>query len=725
MLYLNSLNIKNFKNVEDIDLNFSRINLISGEAGNGKTAILQAITLLLCNYTEGKLDDYLRWSSDSYDLNLDYNYMGDKYLYNINCGSSTKRSLSTPNGICVQSDAYTFMADNILDPTLTLYSNISEQGKTASLLFESPTKGLEIIKKIFKIDSLNEKVELIKDEVRENKEKISVLDAEKNMLEGRKFSFVEDVDLPDINIDELKVKFEQLQQDEKIFIEESKQYEVYKDRLKQYEDSIEKLNNLSKEKNGIVRSLTGNKRKLSSNTFDNENYLELLDSQKKMKKKIDDFGWQIAKNEQIDKDNKNIKTKIQKLNKKLSDIKVVRLGRCKYSEDDLLFVETELSDDSITLHDVKTKIKLYEDGKCPTCNTIFDNQGNALISLNEEVENVEKRIVINNEFKNKIRQHIEDFKLKTNNINSSIEQREYLEEQISELTVDLESIEDIIEVDDNEVTKISIDLVELSTMIKNQENYKEEYEEGVNEKVRLENLLNTVTEKITAYTVEKPKDFKFSVEFNQDNFYEVRDTIEDYNTILGQREHIRSLNEKTEQEKKEVEKETEEKINDISNLNKRNQILKETQKVINKDFSAYIIATRTKYLNKKMNEFFQRSYNGKYQVKFEQDKKGIGFYYSSNGSDWYPTITLSGFERQLFSLGFRLALTTLQNVKILLLDEVDSDASTQKSLTLYRNLLNEDKIDQLFIITHNEDTKEFIRNYIGCTEFYVKDGKIV
>ena len=127
-----------------------------------------------------------------------------------------------------------------------------------------------------------------------------------------------------------------------------------------------------------------------------------------------------------------------------------------------------------------------------------------------------------------------------------------------------------------------------------------------------------------------------------------------------------------------------------------------------------------------MNEFFQRSYEGKYQIKYEQEKsgKGIGFYYSQNNDDWRSTITLSGFEGQLFSMGFRLALSTLQNIRILLLDEIDSDASTDKSLTLYKNLLNEEKINQFFITTHNEETKEFIKSYPECTEFFMEDGKL-
>ena len=93
MLYLNDLHIKNFKNIENLHLKFSKINLISGEAGNGKSAIQQVLTLLLCNYIEGRLEDYVNWNNDSdeYNLLLNFKFLNNKYEYIINCGKKAIR----------------------------------------------------------------------------------------------------------------------------------------------------------------------------------------------------------------------------------------------------------------------------------------------------------------------------------------------------------------------------------------------------------------------------------------------------------------------------------------------------------------------------------------------------------------------------------------------------------------------------------------------------------
>ena len=72
-----------------------------------------------------------------------------------------------------------------------------------------------------------------------------------------------------------------------------------------------------------------------------------------------------------------------------------------------------------------------------------------------------------------------------------------------------------------------------------------------------------------------------------------------------------------------------------------------------------------------------------------------------------------------------MALSSLQDLGLFIVDEVDSNASTEKSLFLYENLLNESSIGQFFIITQNDETKEFISNQQGASIFTIKDGILV
>ena len=72
-----------------------------------------------------------------------------------------------------------------------------------------------------------------------------------------------------------------------------------------------------------------------------------------------------------------------------------------------------------------------------------------------------------------------------------------------------------------------------------------------------------------------------------------------------------------------------------------------------------------------------------------------------------------------------LALSSLQDLGLFIVDEVDSNASTEKSLALYENLLNEESIGQFFIITHNDETKEFIGNQQGSKIFTIEKGILI
>ena len=162
MLFLNTLNIENFKNIKKADFNFSKINLIEGDTGEGKTAIVQAIALLFCNYISGKMEDYINWDNDNFKLNSNFYYpipeKSFNYLIEVSRKKGTDRTLSGNiitelyGSDLKKSDTYKYIADNIVDPHLTIYSSISEQNKTSIILTEalkSPTKIFFITSKLF------------------------------------------------------------------------------------------------------------------------------------------------------------------------------------------------------------------------------------------------------------------------------------------------------------------------------------------------------------------------------------------------------------------------------------------------------------------------------------------------------------------------------------------------------------------------------------------------
>ena len=121
----NRLYIKNFKNIKEIEItDFNRVNLISGNNGNGKSSVLLALGFILTNDLDEKLEEYVRWGCDKFEIEAELEHEGHKYVYEIEAGKSTKKRLCIDDGEeFFNSEASKKFAE-IVDPALTKCSCI-------------------------------------------------------------------------------------------------------------------------------------------------------------------------------------------------------------------------------------------------------------------------------------------------------------------------------------------------------------------------------------------------------------------------------------------------------------------------------------------------------------------------------------------------------------------------------------------------------------------------
>ena len=750
MLFLNTLNIENFKNIKKADFNFSKINLIEGDTGEGKTAIVQAIALLFCNYISGKMEDYINWDNDNFKLNSNFYYpipeKSFNYLIEVSRKKGTDRTLSGNiitelyGSDLKKSDTYKYIADNIVDPHLTIYSSISEQNKASVILTEalkSPTKSLEVIKKIFGIDRINNIVDNIKQNISELKNQSDLLEATIATLRGRLYEYLDEPELPSIDIDDFKNQIKQLDKQRTLYIEETKQYEVYKEKLNNYNIAIEEKKKLQE----IVEQDSSYKNNLSKeliqlNEFDYNKYEEKKKDFNAIEKEFIKLESEKHQIEKIEKDLTSKEESVKSLQEKIDNIRIERLGRCQYNEEDKQSIEDEirsLSSKKLTLEDRK---KAIENGKCPIgLNCTDENLSKSDTSaVNKDIKNIGNKIEELNNKLNDINIIIADYEKKLRDNDSKVQERNFLSQSLEKENQELNRLINDIGKFEKETYFQKKDLVvSVSKEIEQIEKKKDIYERDLQrnnqkekdiEKINQQILLNEERIK-DLEKIQEPEEKKISLHFDESLYNNIQEQIQNYHSIEREIKNVKKRNEKIKEDKKKNDLEIENKLKEKEDIDKKVLILKESQKELNKNFSAWLVDKKTKYINIKMNEFFNRAYDGKYNIKFEQDVGKEGFYYSRNFKDWYSTVTLSGFEEQLYSVAFRLALSSLQDLGLFIVDEVDSNASTEKSLALYENLLNESSIGQFFIITHCNETKEFISNQQGAKIFTIEDGVLI
>jgi len=92
---INTLHIKNFKNLKDVEFDFSnqRIILFLGETGNGKSSVFDALSYVLTDSLEEKLIEYIRWGQKQFEIDCTFSHLSHSYHMNIVCDGKAKKKL--------------------------------------------------------------------------------------------------------------------------------------------------------------------------------------------------------------------------------------------------------------------------------------------------------------------------------------------------------------------------------------------------------------------------------------------------------------------------------------------------------------------------------------------------------------------------------------------------------------------------------------------------------
>ena len=687
---------KNFKNISNINIDFENNILISGDNGTGKSSVLQGITYCLTNNLPEKLSDYIKWGSDFFELKIKFQYKNDLYDYSIKYnGSTNNKLLLINNKDSYKNNEASNKISEIINSDLLLYSSISEQGKSYSILIDTPAQKLKRIKSILGIEKLEIVSQNIKEEISNLKEEIKVNRSEFDFLKSKEFRFQDEIQLKDI--EQIKKDFE-IQEKQKLIFEKQKSLELnYNNLLKEYNKNIENKNLYEQEINIINDKLK------TYNNIDTEKYNSTLVQISNTEKKLFDYSNNLKSYKEYVKRRKDIENKINDYFINISNVKLYRLSNLNFDISNIQELKNNLNDFLVSQKEIKNHISLAKTGKCPTCGQDFNKSHEQLekelqdieIQINQIKDVIQTKETILKEYDNK-KLINEKNKIIIDNGKSNIES---LQKELSSLEV-INEPKDIYK--------------ECSHALKVYNDEKELYEKNIKSITKLNDDKRLHESKLKELeNLIKPSEPLYENNSYDFNLYEsLKKEIWSYDKDLEQNERIKTFNEQVLKDKSDTQKSIDSIENKYYELTGEIKTLEDSKNIIDKQFSSYLIEKGTSFIESQMNSFFQKCYP-KYSVYFKQteNKNSIDFYYTDNDIEKIISASLcSGFEKQLLSIAFRVALASITGLGFLILDEVDSDASTENSISLYSNLIDSELFEQIICITHKEATKEYLVN---------------
>jgi len=670
-MLLKRLKLKNIRSYEDEELFFPEgITLLSGDIGCGKSTALIAIEFALFGFIRSDLSGsaLLRNGKDSGYVVFDFKI--DKKDISI------KRTLKKSSNGIVQDSSFISINDitkeltstelkqsvlellNYPQDTLTKksmvyrYTVYTPQEEMKTILLGEKELRFETLRRVFNVD----KYKRIKDNCR-------ILTAELKIKKKESAAYIYDLENKKILLEEGKIKSKALKE-EMVIIEDKinnteKEINMQKGNIKNAEEDISKLNNFKKELELMLLNLKFKNDYKEKNMKEHQNlYKEII-------------NYEDIKEINIDE----IKTKFNELSKKISE-KEIELKEIVKNIINLKSI-TKIADD------IKQKIAGLDN--CPMCEQPVKEDHKHNISAREE---------------EKIRSAEEK-------LDSYIEMENTIEKELAELKKDIEEAKNIEKM--YEINKLKME---------NARQRKQLVEKISNEIAVLDNdivLLNKNKDSLLL-EIEKFKDV-------ENNYLKIKVKVEELSndhrqleikraTLMQQLLNFENTNNQLVKEIEEKEK-IKEKLNYYIEL----------YEWLDSFFVNLVELIERKVMFKIYNDFnslFQNWFsmfmdNDIIKVRLDEEFTPI---IEQNGYD-IEYQNLSGGEKTACALAYRLALnqvinnimTNINTRDLIILDE-PSDGFSLEQLDKLRNVLQELKMKQVLIVSHENKVESFVDNII-------------
>ena len=637
----------------DLELNDQQISAITGQNGQGKSAIIDAIAFAITNHRKGEsFKNYVKTGTEKLIIHLEALFKDKPIIYDIEVyNENVKGHALSPVSRTVRYDGKTyfnseysqFIATHKLDKLeelMFLYQNSN------NLIECRPKERATLLKEIFGYDFSD----CIK----------SLNDA----LESEKMALVEH----QVRIDEMNKQVFTTQPlirstpEEGIVLMEERLKEIDKDLNKigqVNEDEITKCdNNITQLQKTISSSRTG-----ISNT---KNNLSKAETQ------LEDINRYI---EQTDVD--FIRKEIDRLN---TDIEAHSLEHQRDTETNNT-LNKELSVLQYKLKEKEAQYEISKTGKCHACGQPIEESH--VLKLESEIKETEDKITLKKKEISDLGFDPKDTKGKK------------LKEELKHNTDRLKDFEGW--------TKNKTDLEgrirELKELI-------EGMETSLNELDSKMDLLQNQRKRLA--DAERLVETKNSLTKEKNEVKQRIQTAREQNARNAERVLNNQKIEAQKIERDSKVRELMEKSNDLSLVvNRRKQEID----IFESKFPNYMVIQACTHLEQMINEIVQRVFPY-CQVLLRPDKGGVNFVYTTESSseEWISVSMASGAQRTVLGLAYFIALARLSNVDCIFLDEIDAACSPENSEIIYNFIAELDYFPQVFFISHRPEAHQVVKD---------------
>ena len=682
-MLITKLKLHNWMNIQDCDLDFHLgMNIIQGKVGEGKSAVFAALGYALSDYKRGdSWKDFVTTGQDYFEINLIVRlgetedttmrlyYRGElkkgSVYKEINYGTDPKRT---------GEEVPIFLAQHLDQHMLSsVIFNLQGSKKLSEM---TPAERRDIFKKMFNSD-FSATSDLVKEDIKNIKEKITMSEATLNVLRNKEYTFFRIIPVDESELPKLQEELKQAHLAESVYL-----------RLAQYTEKLNSLNSTAMKRDREQSSLSTYKSNIQKLDIKNSEIVNNLTNHtikySELEVRVQELEEEYeAMCNKVEEDTDISNDKIKVLEKESID-----------KQNELISVKTELA--VVTRH-----LSTHKKGICDSCGSECDIT---------KIPYFESLITQYTQQEVDIQKSLQDIKNTIKTLQEAIQGMKIaLDIKIKEKTITIQNRD-----------RLGNEIVALKAELSNLSNNSNMIQESVDQSLgRILEYSTTISE-IEKWLVDNPK----PQIVDSKDVSVIQATIDALHERIQGNINKKVMNDNITREQKENEVEIERLNIEVNSLNLEKTRLDNVVTLFNADFPNFINTKACNLLEGYMNGFFATT-KDQFQVSLQSTEKGVSFYYKSDSvGDWRNIKMTSGYESALSTLGFKVGVAVSFGSSFIVLDEPEANADPESSEKLFTTIGDDvNQFKQVFLISHKKEIMQRLVYDYNAHGYYVNKGK--